>query len=157
MRAKSHHGRPGTTVIPSGWSAHHRPVVEATLQSTCAIRHAGGTTAEDFDRENLVYPEEAAAAAHWTGACTVTDLTDAGGTTLAGDQVIPTATYLVEVAHDAASETAIDDVITITAAGPNADPTLAGVELVVESIGRASRAWTRAFFCTENQSPTPES
>lgn len=128
-----------------------RPVAGAFLTSTCTIRAPGGTPGT-FNKTIGEYVGGSTPAPHFTGACSVEDLPAAERSLLAADEQIPAVGYLVTLAHNAAPATAVGHVVTITAPGPNGDPTLAGTELRVESIERGSRTWTRALICTENQS-----
>lgn len=143
-------GRPGTSVIPADWAATQRPTVEATLDTPCSIRPPGGTPGA-FDRDQGEYVGGSQHPAHFTGLCTVEDLPAAERAMLAADEQIPAVDYLVTLAVDAAPDTAVGHIVTITAAPPNGTPDLAGRQLTVESIERGSRAFTRALLCSENQ------
>lgn len=143
-------GRPGTEVIPTGWSAAHRPTTEGTHTSVCTIRHPGRTVGA-FDPATGTYPG-LARAGHYTGPCRVQRLPALEQTPEVADEQVPTVGYIVAVAWDAAPGVAVGDVVTITSPGPNGDPTLAGVDLVVGSFARGSLSWERVLRCTENQS-----
>lgn len=144
-------GRPGTPVIGSGWAEAHRPAMEATLDATCSIRAPGGTPGT-FDPVTLEYTGGSAAAAHFTGACSIEDLAAGEQQLIAGSEQIPTVGYRVVLAVAAAVQTAVGHIVTVGDPGPNGDPTLAGKQLVVASIERGSRVFTRSLLVTENQS-----
>jgi hypothetical protein len=144
-------GRPGTEVIPTGWSDAHRPVVDQTHVSVCSIRHPGGT-AGTFDPDTLQYVGGTANAAHFAGPCRVEDLPADEQFRVVADEQIPLVGYVVILAYDAAPAAKVDDIVTITTVDDNGDPTLVGKQLVVDSIKRSSLAWERVLICTENQS-----
>ncbi|HEY1118755.1 MAG TPA: DUF6093 family protein, partial [Acidimicrobiales bacterium] len=143
-RPQQAHGRPGTPVLPAGWSAGHRPVVEATFTASCEIRHkgtvAGGinqTTGETTRTPN---------APHYTGPCTVQVLPALEQAAVTGDQEVTTLGYRVTITYDAAPALKVDDLVKITAVDDNADPTLVGHDLLVQSFVRGSVSWERDIY-----------
>lgn len=143
-------GRPGTTVIPTGWSAAHRPVVDGTQTATCTIRKPGGTRGP-FDQttgEYQITPNPA----HYDGPCRLQMMPALEQNPVTGDEQVPTATYLVTIPWDASPELAVDDVVTFIDPGPEGDPTLAGVAMRVRSFSRGSLTWERDIYVTDNLS-----
>lgn len=146
---RQHTGRPGSKVVRDDWATGHRVAANQTHTAACSIRHTGGTAARPIDQatgRKTITP----GAVHYTGPCSVTQLTEQAPD--AADETVPTAYYVVGLAWDAAPDTREGDLVTVTAAGPNGDPTLTGKTLRVASIGRDSLSWERIFRCTENQS-----
>lgn len=141
---------PGSRVIPDGWAAHHRPAMDDTLDTPCSIRPPGGTPGT-FNPETLEFEGGTAAAAHFTGLCSVEDVPAAERALLSADERIPTVDYLVTLAIDDAPATVVGHIITL-GQPPNGGSALVGVELTVESIEKGSREFTRALLCSENQS-----
>ena len=142
-------GRPGTQVIPKGWSADHAPVVAGSWNATCLISPpAGGTVAVAADLSVTV-----------TGApvpvgpfgCRVQQLNSQEAVQVVADQKITGAPYLVVV--DATTVVALNSTVTIDNAN---DVDLVGRVMTVVKIGRGSELWERDLFCVEDQSaPDP--
>lgn len=147
---RQHTGR-GTRsgVVGPDWARAHRTTASATHTAACSIRHAGGTTGTINPTTGV--RETTANTAHYTGPCAVTQL-PGDQTPQAGEETVPTTVYTVALDWDAAPAVRVGDIVTITAAGPNGDPTLTGVRLQVDSIDRDSLAWERILRCSENQS-----
>jgi Family of unknown function (DUF6093) len=143
-------GRPGTTVIPIGWSAAHRPVVEGTQTAACTFRQPGGTRGP-FNQTTGEY-EITPNPAHYTGQCRVQMMPALEQDPVTGDEQVPTTTYLVTIGWDAAPDLAVDDLFTVSDAGPNGDPTLAGRDMRVRSFARGSLTWERDIYVTDNLS-----
>lgn len=147
---RQHTGRgTGTGVIGPDWSRAHRAAASGTHTAGCSIRHQGSTTGP-IDPATGVR-SSTANPAHYTGSCAVTQL-PADQTPEAGEETVPTTVYIVALDWDAAPATRVGDIVTVTGAGPNGDPTLTGVHLRVDSIARDSLAWERVLRCSENQS-----
>lgn len=132
---------PNTRVIPTGWSAHHRPVVEGTWTGTCTIRRPG-VVKGDFDEETLTY-ESTPHDPHYTGKCRVQVQPIFSGDREAAGQKVTVAGYLVAVDLATSDQTKVDDVVKVTGIDDNGDPTLVGRELTVSGVARGTLAWER--------------
>lgn len=143
---------PNHRVIPAGWSAHHRPVVNDTFGATIAVRRPGGTPGE-FDPETgqtTTTPHDA----HYTGGARIQVLPALDQERVTGDQEVTTLGYRVAVAHDAAVEPAdgtsvVGCLVLVTAVDANGDASLVGRTLTVESLERGSLAWERDLIVTD--------
>lgn len=141
-------GRPGTSVIPSTWSAGHRPVVNATHTGTCTIRHPGGTPGvfDPVTGETPVTPYTP----HYVGACRVQVMPALEQEIVTGGQEVTMVGYRVTIRYDAADDLAVGDLLTITGVDDNGDPALVGVTMRVDSFERGSLAWERVIHATDN-------
>lgn len=138
---------PNARVIGPRWSAHHRPVVDATLTGECTIRHpAAKPTPGDLDPETGTYPDTGQATPHFTGACRVQVLLTDSRVETAGDQVT-VAGYLVVVSQTA-TEVRVGDIVAITAVDDNGSPALAGRELRVTGVARGTLTWEQDLTCS---------
>lgn len=140
MRPTQSQGRPGTPVIPAGWEAGHRPVVEGTLTATASLRKPGTQQSWDPDLEQMV---AVPLAPYATGAARVQALRgEARNITLADDtQVL--ADYLIVVPASVAPATG--DLVTVTASG---DPLLDGRVFVIHQVALGTERFERDLFCT---------
>ena len=146
-------GRPGTEVIPAGWSADHRPVVKGTFTATVAIRHPGGTQGA-FDPETGTYPNTPHPAHYGAGATEPNARIQvqpifSGERDTAG-QLVSVAGYLVVVDRDTSTATAVGDICKVTAVDDNGDPSLVNRELTVSGVARGSLAWERDLTCLDD-------
>lgn len=143
---------PGTVVIPSGWSAHHRPVATGGQTATCSLRRPGGT-GKSFNSTTGT-TTDTPHTAYVTGAkCRVAELTPTVAARLFGEQQVTTGTLFVTVdwTTAGAATVQIDDVLTVTAVDDNGDPSLVGRPLRVDGIGRGSLEWERVLAVVDNE------
>lgn len=136
-------------VIPEGWAAHHRPVVDGTFTATCEIREPGGTEGP-LDRETGLRPL-APHAPHYTGGCRVQVAPMFSGEREAAGQEVTVVNYLVVVELAASAATATGHLVTFTDVDDNSDPTLVDRELTVTGVASGSLAWERDLTCVEDQ------
>lgn len=142
--------RPNTPVIPTRWSAHHRPAAEATMTATCSIRRPGGVRGE-FDAVTGTYPT-VPHDPHYAGRCRVQVLGTAEQEQLAAEQELTGVGYLVAVEYDAGAAGApvrVGDVVTVTAVDDNGSLSLPGRDLTVVSLVRGSTVWQLDLTCVD--------
>lgn len=132
----------GHRVIPVGWEAHHRPVLETTWTATITFRRfvgepmfnpaTGSTT-----RASLVV---------YSGPCRIQhhETTSAGSTVAAGQEI---TSHDYQVSGPVEMDLKVDDVGTVDAAN---DPTFIGRGLRVIDIQRGSLLFQRDVICTDN-------
>lgn len=141
-------GRPGTQVIPDGWSAAHRPVVNKTHGATVSLRRPGGTPG-DFDPETGTKPVTPYDPYAADQAARIQVLPALEQERLAGEQEITTLAYSVEL--DAGlSGVQLGDLVAVTAMDDNGDADLVGRELTVRGFETGSLHWERRLICTLN-------
>lgn len=142
--------RPGSTVIPAGWEAHHAAVAEAAMPDLCIVTGDGPPAVWDPDTNTAtpgarvtVYDDPARPGA---GApCRVQRLARADALVVAAEQGIPAADYLVAIRDTAGVR--VGQRVQVTRSG-DADLTGAGVFLRVEGVVRGSLRFERDLFCT---------
>lgn len=144
---RHHAGSGRRTVIPTDWSAHHRPVVASTHTSTVTLRHAGGTrgTFNDATGQWTNTPH----AAYFTGLARVQVLDAGEQDRAAGEQQVSTLGYAVML-DESVNAMQLGDVCEVTAVDDNGDDWLVGRELTVESIEGSSLHWERRLICSDN-------
>lgn len=132
----------GSRVIPSGWEAHHRPVLETTWTATVTFRRLTGTPVHDpatgsTSQESTVV---------YAGPCRIqNNETTSAGSMVAGAQKITSHDY--QVSGPVEMNLKVDDVGTVDSAN---DPTLVGRELTVTDVQRGSLLFQRDVICTDN-------
>lgn len=141
---------PNTAVIGPGWSAHNRPVADATMTCLATLTRPAADASLTFDRD--------------TGTSTATAITLAtdvrariqqqndAQTPVTGGQQVPSRRYLVVLPFDTAIVRAGDQ-ITITSGDDNLDPTLLDRTLTVVSVEHGSLAWEQDLICTDPEEP----
>jgi len=142
MPRPSHHGRPGTQVIPSRWEADHRPVSENALDGTAAVRVPGTTQAWDLAaQQNVAVPNDP----YWTGPAAVyaagnnraDDVVTAQDTETVGDYVVTVPSS--DVAY------AVGHLVEVTGTG---DVVLDGRVLEIQEVVGASVQFERTLLCS---------
>lgn len=142
---------PTTRVIPTGWSAHHRPAMASTRNATCQITDPTRETPGQFDPNTgttsapvpfIVYP-----APGMPGTCRVQEI-DSATTAMQAGQEVTQRRYLVAIDADAAP---VEPgwPVTVTACGN--DPQLVGQTLYVADVQLGSERFERDLICTHNQ------
>jgi hypothetical protein len=138
---------PGSHVLHPRWAEQSAPVAEGFLEDTVALRKPGGI-AGAFDA-NTGGQASTQNAAYWAGSASVQVLPGLEQVREQAGQQVSTLAYRVSVERDA-PEPAVGDVLTVTAAGPNSDPLLAGRAMTVRSVETGSAHWTRDLVCTDD-------
>lgn len=138
---------PNTRVIPEGWAAAHRPVVDATHGATISLRRPGGTPGT-FDPETGTKPITPFDP-YYTGPARIQVLPALEQERVAGEQEITTLAYAVELTHDVTGMQ-LEDVLTVTAMDDNGDADLVARELTVRAFESGSLHWERRLICTLN-------
>ena len=132
----------GARVIPVGWEAHHRPVLETTWTATVTFRRASGPAVFDPATGSTAQPKTVV----FTGLVQIQHHeTTAAGSTVAGAEKITSHDY--QVSGPVEMDLLPDDVGTVDASN---DPTLTGRELRVTDIQRGSLLFQRDVICTDN-------
>lgn len=132
----------GSRVIPDGWEARHRPVLETTWTATITFRRYTGASTHDpvtgsTSRDSTVV---------YAGPCRIQhhETTSAGSTIAAAEKV---TTHDYQVSGPVGMDLQRDDFGTVDTAN---DPTLAGRQLIVTDIQRGSLLFQRDVMCTDN-------
>lgn len=139
-------------VIPHGWAAHHRPVIDATKTATCLItRDREGVAPVDPGTGD---PEPWEPLTLYTGPCRVQVLRAGGGENEeAVGETIAEREVQVTLVQDEVPELRAGrqtgDWVTITAGGD--DPQMADRRLRINTIGYSSLAWERVVICIDEQ------
>lgn len=136
--------RPGSRVIPTGWSAHHRPVAEGTMTGACTIRDPAQDTQGEFDDETGTYPT-VPADPYYTGVCRAQQQKQPQVATT-GEQRVSTHDYLVTVPASVAG-VKLGHIVTVTSA---VDPSLIGRPLKVVDVMRGTEMWERDLICIDD-------
>lgn len=131
----------GCRVIPSGWEAHHRPVLEATRTAKVTFRRISGPPVHDPDTGSTSQPT----AVVYAGWFRVQEHQVSAHTTDAAAQRITTHAYQLSGAVEV--DLRVDDVGTVVDCN---DPTLTGRSLRVTDIQRGSLLFERTFTCTDD-------
>lgn len=132
----------GSRVIPAGWEAYHRPVLDTTRTATITFRRFSGPPVHDPDTGSSSRPT----AVVFSGTCRIQDhVTNAAGAFVAAAERITVHAYQVSLPVEA--DLRIDDVGTVD--GCN-DPTFVGRQLTVTDIQRGSLLFERDVICTDN-------
>lgn len=136
--------RPGTQVIPAGWSEHHRPVAENVQTDGCQLLRPSSAATFDESSGKSVYPGPALL---WSGPIRIQRLPRRGGAgDQTGDRSVTVQLYQCSIPI-AAPEVQINDQIKLTAAYQ--DPTMAGKTLQVTEVFLGSQLWERDMFAIE--------
>lgn len=144
---RHHPGSGRRPVIPSDWSAHHRPVVEGTFTAEVEIREPGGTPGPR-DPGTGVVPVTPHAAHYADGARIQVAPVFSAERDSAG-QEITVAGYLVVVNRDTSAQTEVGHVVKVTAVDDNGDPALVDRELTVSGVAYGSLSWERDLICID--------
>jgi len=133
--------RPGSRVIPAGWEAYHRPVLETTRTATITFRRFSGPPVFDPETGSTSRPKDVV----YSGEFRVQEHQVSSHETDAAAQQVTTHAYQVSGAVDV--DLGIGDMGTVDACN---DPTLVGCELLVTDIQRGSLLFERTFTCTDD-------
>lgn len=131
----------GSRVMPAGWEAHHRPVLETTRTATITFRRFTGTTTFDAATGSSTR----ASIVVFTGEVRIQEHQVTAHAIVAAAERITTHHY--QVSGPVEMDLEIDDVGTVDAAN---DPSLVGREFRVVDIQRGSLLFQRDVFCTDN-------
>lgn len=116
----------GTRLIPRGWSAHHRPVVEGSFNLACELWRPG-------DGPPSFGQDEAPATLVWSGACRLQQHATGDGAKVTADQAVQVRDYLAALPHE---------VLTLVRTGESGDVLKAGgrTYLVLDAL-QGSELW----------------
>ena len=140
----------GSRVIPVGWQAHHRPVVEGTWTALCTIDKAGEGQGE-WNTETNEYDPPARVVLHTLVPCRVQQHTLPQASDV-GTQKVSSHDYLVVVPIEIA-DVEVDHEVTVTGsrdAQDPVDPSLIGRPLVITDVQRGSLMWERDLIAIDN-------
>lgn len=132
----------GSRVIPAGWEAHHRPVLETTWTATITFRRYTGESTHDpvtgsTSRDTVIV---------YTGPCRIQHHeTTSAGSVIAGAEKVTSHDY--QISGPVEMDLRVDDFGTVDACN---DPTLTGRELTVTDIQRGSLLFERDCIATDN-------
>jgi hypothetical protein len=137
--------RPGSQVIPAGWSAHHQPVAEGTMTARCTIDRAGDgppvwnddTGAYDPIPRVVLHADVPCRIQQWKQPL-VADV---------GQQELTTHHYLIPVPVYI-TDVAVGQQVLVTT-NPD-DPSLVGRRLDITDVQRGSLAWERDLVCLDH-------
>jgi hypothetical protein len=135
--------RPGTQVIPTGWSEHHRPTAESAMTDTVQLQRPPSAGVFDEIGGTSSYP-----------APTVLDVVPAriqrlprrAGGDEVGDRPVEIQLYQVSLPVSSAEVRANDQILVVDALS---DPQLANVLLRVREVRLGSQLWERDLMCEE--------
>lgn len=138
---------PGTTVIPAGWAAHHKPVTEGAMGATCRITTGG---AGGWDPINGNTPGTPTVL--YAGKCRVQAQATTPTTGDAAGQLVTQHAYLVAITADSPVVPAGDagakvEIVTVDA---NGDAALVGRILTVSDARYSSLRWERDLTCIDD-------
>ncbi|WP_067428349.1 DUF6093 family protein [Nocardioides jensenii] len=143
-----HHGGSGRrTVIPTDWSAHHRPIVTDTHGATVSLRRPGGVRGA-FDEATGKWAT-VANEPYYEGYARIQVLPANAQEKTAAEQEISTLGYAIMLDH-AVTGMQLDDLVAVAAVDDNGDPWLLTRELTITSIEGGSLHWERRLLCTDN-------
>lgn len=138
--------RPGSTVIPPGWSEHHRPVAEATM--TAVVLIDGPPTEERvFDKATGTWSTPPRTVLFDDVPCRIQQQRQPNESTV-GDQQVSTHDYLVPVPLYV--EGLVTDGSHHLLVKTCEDPDLIGRRLTVTDVMRGSLAWERDLICIDH-------
>lgn len=137
--------RPGSQVIPAGWSAHHRPVAEKTFTAVCTIDREG-TGPPVWNTTTNKYDPPARLVLHAAIPCRVQHWRKFAQVSSVGEQQVSTHEYLVQVPLEVI-DAQPDQQVRIDACE---DASLVGRRLTVTDVHRGSLVWDRALLCIDN-------
>lgn len=138
-----------TQVIPDGWAAHHRPVVEGSFTATCMITSRADGPPIGFDEPvNSVV-------AHSVPCRVQQQNAGAAGALVAG-QELTVRQYLIVVPADLDLDLewqagTTGHQVMVTSVRPDGDPHLVGRRFDVDQVLTGSEVWERDLLCTDNQ------
>lgn len=129
-------------VVPVGWEAHHRPVLETTWTATVTFQRPNGPAVFDPATGSTTQPK----AVVFTGAVRIQhkEIGTASATVAAGEKV---TAHRYQVSGPVEMDLRTDDVGTVDACD---DPTLTGRELRVIDVQRGSLLFERDVICIDN-------
>lgn len=134
-------GRPGTEVIPTGWAAQHRPVVEKTMvDAIVELRDPTGLVSGWDEASEQV--KASASPAYWSGGARVQILDQQGKQPVAAEDPESVANYLIVIPADVAPVEG--HLVKVTAVD---DQALQGRSLRILTVARGSEMWERDLFC----------
>ncbi|MFC0623232.1 DUF6093 family protein [Kribbella deserti] len=136
--------RPGTPVIPVGWSQYHRPVAELSMTARCTI-DADGTGEPVWNNDTGTWDAPARVVLHTGVPCRIQqqrqpqEANASGQSVTTHDYLVPVPAEIlnVEVGHELRIDSCPDD------------PSLVGRRLVVTDVLRGSLAWERDLICVD--------
>jgi hypothetical protein len=133
---------PKSRVIPAGWEAHHRPVLDTTRTATITFRRADGAKVHDPATGSTSQPTKVV----YSGLVRIQhhEIGTANATVAAGELI---TTHRYQVSGPVEMDLMRDDVGTVDTAN---DPTLVGREIRVRDIQRGSLLFGRAVICVDN-------
>ena len=143
MVRKTHHGRPGTRVIPDDWGERHAPAASQAHTATCEIR--GPDVLGAFDPVTGAYDVEPGPL-RYSGGCRVQRVNRQALYGTVSDQQLPAADYLVSIDRSATTVT-INDIVKITA---SEDAQLTGQSFPVVDVIVGSMRVTRDLLCSDD-------
>ncbi|MBE7701264.1 hypothetical protein H9623_13265 [Oerskovia sp. Sa1BUA8] len=139
---------PGTTVIPAGWAAHHKPVTEGAMGATCRITTGGAggwnpdTGATGPGAETVLYE----------GKCRIQAQATTPTTGDAAGQLVTQHTYLVVIPSDQPIIPTGDAgaKVRVLTVDQNGDAALPGRILTVSDARYSSLRWERDLTCIDD-------
>lgn len=143
-------GRPGTRVIPTGWSKSHAPVAKKTMTGRCEISLPGDGRLVLNKATGI--SERPAVAPTYDDVCRIQVLNAQDSTTVVAEQTQTTIAYLVAISltDEGANDISLAHVVHVTEC--TEDPSLVGKRLLVTSVVRGTERFQRDLFCVEDQS-----
>lgn len=144
---RHHTGSGRRSVIPTDWSAHHRPAANSTHTATVQLRRPGGVQGE-FDRVTGTTPVTPYPP-YYEGAARIQLLPSETQEVEAAEQEVSLARYAVML-DAAVTGFALEDLCQVTAVDDNGDAWLVGRELTVYAFESGSLHWERRLLCRDN-------
>jgi hypothetical protein len=141
---------PNSRVIPPGWQAHHRPVVEGTWTAWCTI-DAPGVGPGIWNPVTMQNDPPARVVLHTNVPCRVQQHTLPQAADV-GTQQVSSHDYLV-VVPVTITDVAVDHCVTVTGSRDQldpVDPSLIGRLLVITDVQRGSLLWERDLIAIDN-------
>jgi hypothetical protein len=143
MVRKTHHGRPGTRVIPDDWGERHAPAANQAHTATCEIR--GPDALGPFDPNTGAYDVEPGPL-RYSGTCRVQRAERQAIEGLVSEQELPAVAYEVSIDRGA---TAVQrrDLVKITL---SEDAQLTGQSFPVVAVIVGSMQISRILYCLDD-------
>lgn len=145
---------PGHTIIPAGFSAHHRSAVRSVM--TARVRIDRRTASQDDDGEGWSPSTGATAPAEddalWTGPARVQAQASAALNPEVAEQRVAVRDYLVQLPVDVPPLSIDDGGDTITVLSCPDDPDLVGRRMRVADIPHGTLLWARDVIATDDLS-----
>lgn len=136
---------PKSSVIPAGWSDHHRPTATSTMTSVCDVTRAG-TGEGTYNPGTGQTTPPAGTTVQLDVPCRIqAEIRDY--VVDAGDEPVSFHRYLVTLPYDVA-QVLVDDLVTVTA---SEDAQLVGKSLRVRDVLFGSLQWERDLRCEMNE------